>query len=135
MRGDLLKHDVADRMAARVVDLLEMIDVDGGDGDRGPAAPSLSQVGPHVRLHRAAIQAAREGIAADLLLEARVHGLKAARQQREPVRPPLATKVWRRRGLASLDDLAIHPEQVHPLAKTADRVDEHRARGLRTASC
>ena len=35
---------IADRVAARVVDLLELIEIDRRDGDRGPAAARLAKV-------------------------------------------------------------------------------------------
>ena len=90
MPRDLLQHEVADRMATRVVDLLEVIEIDRGDGDGGASAPRLTQIGAQLRLERPAVQAARERIAADLLGEPRMHRLEAAREQREFVGPAFA---------------------------------------------
>ena len=50
MSRDLLEHDVADRMPARVVDLLEMIEIDRGDGDGRAAPAGLSQIGREAAL-------------------------------------------------------------------------------------
>jgi len=54
--GDLLEHDVADRMAARVVDHLEVVEVSDDDADRLTGQLGLLRELDHARAERLAVE-------------------------------------------------------------------------------
>src|SRR6185369_10414919 len=122
-----LQHDVADGVTARVIDFLEVVEINTDHSNGRAAASRLPQVGAQTRLERPTIHAARERIATDLLGEPRVHRLKAAREQRELVGPTLRTQLRERRDFAALDDFAVHPQRIHALPKTSEGVNENGA--------
>ena len=110
-------------MAVRVVDLLEVVEVDRERRRRVDRATlGLAQLRAQARLERAAIEAAGERIGADLLGEPRAHRVEAAREQREVVGPLVHAEVERRREIAVLDELAEEAQRVHALAEAAVRV-------------
>src|SRR5215212_2088938 len=101
-----------------------MIEIYRRDSDSRAATPRLAQVGPQSRFERPTVHAPRERIAPDLLGEARVHRVKAAREQRELVGPPFGAELRQRGYFSTLDDFAVHAQRVHSLPETAERVDQ-----------
>src|SRR5262245_48100856 len=68
---DLLQHEITDRMPARIIDLLEVVEIDRRDRDRRAAPTRGAEIGTKTRLQRPAIEAPRQRIASHLLGETR----------------------------------------------------------------